>query len=134
MKKYDNFCSNLRVLEKASEQDLDNEFIISGIIDKFFVQFELGWKLLKELIKYEGRPVAASGSPRSIIKEAYKMYDFFDADIWLEMLDRRNDLTHIYDGKEANRLAYLIMDRYIPEFLKMERYIAELYGDTINKL
>ncbi|MBQ1613636.1 MAG: nucleotidyltransferase substrate binding protein [Selenomonas sp.] len=134
MKKYDNFCSNLRVLEKASEQDLDNEFIISGIIDKFFVQFELGWKLLKELIKYEGRPVAASGSPRSIIKEAYKMYDFFEADIWLEMLDRRNDLTHIYDGKEANRLAYLIMDRYIPEFLKMERYIAELYGDTINKL
>lgn len=134
MKKYDNFCSNLRVLEKASEQDLDNEFIISGIIDKFFVQFELGWKLLKELIKYEGRPVAASGSPRSIIKEAYKMYDFFEADIWLEMLDRRNDLTHIYDGKEANRLAYLIMDRYIPEFLKMERYIAELYGVTINKL
>lgn len=134
MKKYDNFCSNLRVLEKASEQDLDNEFIISGIIDKFFVQFELGWKLLKELIKYEGRPVAASGSPRSIIKEAYKMYDFFEADIWLEMLDRRNDLTHIYDGKEANRLAYLIMERYIPEFLKMERYIAELYGDTINKL
>lgn len=134
MKKYDNFCSNLRVLEKASEQDLDNEFIISGIIDKFFVQFELGWKLLKELIKYEGRPVAASGSPRSIIKEAYKMYDFFEADIWLEMLDRRNDLTHIYDEKEANRLAYLIMDRYIPEFLKMERYIAELYGDTINKL
>ena len=134
MKKYDNFCSNLRVLEKASEQDLDNEFIISGIIDKFFVQFELGWKLLKELIKYEGRPVAASGSPRSIIKEAYKMYDFFEADIWLEMLDRRNDLTHIYDGKEANRLAYLIMDRYIPEFLKMERYIADLYGDTINKL
>ena len=134
MKKYDNFCSNLRVLEKASEQDLNNEFIISGIIYKFFVQFELGWKLLKELIKYEGRPVAASGSPRSIIKEAYKMYDFFEADIWLEMLDRRNDLTHIYDGKEANRLAYLIMDRYIPEFLKMERYIAELYGDTINKL
>ena len=134
MKKYDNFCSNLRVLEKASEQDLDNEFIISGIIDKFFVQFELGWKLLTELIKYEGRPVATSDSPRSIIKEAYKMYDFFEADIWLEMLDRRNDLTHIYDGKEANRLAYLIMDRYIPEFLKMERYIAELYGDTINKL
>ena len=80
MKKYDNFCSNLRVLEKASEQDLENEFIISGIIDKFFIQFELGWKLIKELIKYEGRPIAASGSPRSIIKEAYKIYDFFDED------------------------------------------------------
>lgn len=59
---------------------------------------------------------------------------FFDADIWLKMLDRRNDWTHICDGKEANRLAYLIMDRYIPEFLKMERYIADFYGDTLDEL
>jgi len=94
------------------------EFIISGIIDKFFVQFELGWKLIKELIKYEGGPIAASGSPRSIIKEAYKIYNFFDEDIWLEMLDQRNDLTHIYDGEKANELARLVMDRYIPEFQK----------------
>ena len=54
MKKFDNYQSNLRVLETAKEQDLDNEFIVSGIIDKFFVQFELGWKVLKELLTYEG--------------------------------------------------------------------------------
>ncbi|BAL84349.1 putative nucleotidyltransferase substrate binding protein [Selenomonas ruminantium subsp. lactilytica TAM6421] len=134
MKKYDNFCSNLHILSKASEQDLQNEFIISGIIDKFFVQFELGWKLIKELIKYEGRPIAASGSPRTIIKEAYKIYDFFDEDIWLEMLDQRNDLTHIYDGKKANELVYVIMNRYIPEFQKMEKSIKKLYGSSINDL
>ena len=60
MRKYDNFCSNLAVLSQASEQDLNNEFIIGGIIDKFFVQFELGWKVLKELLKYEGSSVSAS--------------------------------------------------------------------------
>ena len=32
MRKYDNFCSNLAVLSQASEQDLNNEFIIGGII------------------------------------------------------------------------------------------------------
>ncbi len=134
MQKYDNYCSNLRVLSQASNQDLRNEFIISGIIDKFFVQFELGWKLLKELLKYEGRPIAASGSPRMIVKEAYKIYDFFDEDTWLDMLDQRNDLTHIYDGNKANELAHQIMDRYIPEFQKMEKRILELYGDCINDL
>lgn len=134
MKKYDNFCSNLHVLSQASEQDLENEFIISGIIDKFFVQFELGWKLLKELAKYEGRSVAASGSPRTIIKEAYKIYDFFDEEVWLEMLEQRNDLTHIYDGKKARELAELVMARYIPEFIKMEKYISEIYGKIINEL
>ena len=39
MKKFDNFISNLDVLERAENEDLNNEFILSGIIDKFFIQF-----------------------------------------------------------------------------------------------
>ena len=54
MKKFDHFKSNLKILEKADKEDLTNEFILGGIIDKFFIQFELGWKVLKELLTYEG--------------------------------------------------------------------------------
>lgn len=54
MKKFNNYVSNLRVLECADKESLENEFIISGIIDKFSIQFELGWKTLKELLSYEG--------------------------------------------------------------------------------
>ena len=50
MKKFDNFVSHIDVLAKAKDEDLENEFIISGIIDKFSIQFELGWKVLKELL------------------------------------------------------------------------------------
>ncbi|MBQ7681886.1 MAG: nucleotidyltransferase substrate binding protein, partial [Oscillibacter sp.] len=71
MKKFDHFASNLAVLERARAEDLENEFIISGVIEKFYVQFELGWKVLKELLKYEGRAESNSGSPREIIKAAY---------------------------------------------------------------
>lgn len=134
MKKFENFTTYLHVLEKASEQDLENEFIISGIIDKFFVQFELGWKLLKELLKYEGRAVGMSGSPRAIIKDAYSIYDFLDADVWLEMLGNRNDLTHIYDGEMAKKLVNIIINRYIPEFHKMENSINATYGNVIKEL
>lgn len=45
MKKFDNFVSYVGVLAKAKDEDLENEFIISGIIDKFSIQFELGWKV-----------------------------------------------------------------------------------------
>ena len=41
MKKYENYVSHLRVLERAGQERLDNEFIVSGIIDKFSIQFEL---------------------------------------------------------------------------------------------
>ena len=47
MKKFDNYKSNLSVLSMAGNQDLSNDFIISGIIDMFNIQFELGWKVLK---------------------------------------------------------------------------------------
>ena len=80
MKKFDNYVSNLRVLERADKEMLDNEFIISGIIDKFCIQFELGWKLLKELLAYEGSAASATGFPRSIIKEAYSVYPLFDGE------------------------------------------------------
>ena len=131
MKKYENFANNLSVLSRANGEDLTNEFIIGGIIDKFFIQFELGWKLWKELLKYEGVAKAATGSPREIIKEAYKYFDFMDAEIWLDMLKSRNDMTHIYNGKQARALVDTIIKEYIPEFQKMQQNLLKMYGEHL---
>ena len=87
MKKFDNIITNLNVLEKAENEDLENEFVISGIIDKFFIQFELSWKVLKTLLRYEGKSAANSGSPREILEAAYSVYEFIGEDIWLDMLE-----------------------------------------------
>ena len=129
MKRYDAFVRHLEVLRQAHIQDLTNEFIISGIIDKFFIQFELGWKLLKDLLHYEGLTVAASGSPRTIIKEAYLLYDFLDEETWLCMLRARNDVAHIYNSALAQNLVGDILTQYIPAFTAMEAGIRKRYGD-----
>ncbi len=109
MKKFENYCSNLTVLSAADQQDLNNEFIIGGIIDKFTIQFELGWKVLKELLRYEGRGEANSGSPREILKTAFELYDFVDEELWLAMLKDRNSMNHIYDGQAARDLVQTIL-------------------------
>lgn len=134
MKKYENYVSNLSVLCKAELEDMENEFIISGIIDKFFVQFELGWKVLKELLKYEGVEAAVTGSPRVIIKEAYKVFPFLNEDIWLSMLRARNDMTHIYNGTAARRLVQVILDSFIPEFIQIQKGIEEYYEGNIPQV
>ena len=134
MKKFDNYQKNLAVLSTAGAQDLSNEFIIGGIIDKFFLQFELGWKVLKELLVYEGIPAAKSGSPREILKEAYKYYPCIDERIWLSMLSERNNTAHIYDGNAARILAQKILDDYIPAFRKLEESILEKYGSILETL
>ena len=134
MKRYDEFARHLAVLRQARAQDLTNEFIISGIVDKFFIQFELGWKLLKDLMRYEGRAVSASGSPRAILKEAYLLFDFLDEDVWLTMLRARNDMTHIYSSARAEALVEEILTRYIPAFEQMERGLSERYGDLLTDI
>lgn len=45
MEKFNNYVSNLEVLQYAGQQDLDNEFIS--------VQFEFGWKILKDKLEEE---------------------------------------------------------------------------------
>ena len=129
MKKFDHYRANLAVLSKADQQDLENEFIIGGIIDKFMIQFELGWKVLKELLQYEGRSEARSGSPREILKTSFQVYDFVDEDVWLGMLKDRNSMGHMYDGNAARRLARTIIDVYLPAFRHMERKIIEKYPE-----
>ena len=79
------------------------KWIISGIIDKFFVQFELGWKVLKQLLQYEGKEISRSGSPRDIIKAAYACFDFLEERTWLCMLQKRNDTAHIYNEEAAGQ-------------------------------
>lgn len=134
MKKFDYYCRHLQVLKKAEQEDLDNEFIISGIIDKFFIQFELGWKVMKTLLVYEGDSMGHNGSPRDIIKEAYRFWGFMDEEIWLRMLRERNDTTHIYDGEAAKELVQKILKEYIGEFERLQDEVQQRYSEVLEKM
>jgi len=50
------------------------------------------------------------------------------------MLKDRNDMTHIYDGKAAQRLAYRILDSYIPVFIRMREGIETYYQGELSKI
>lgn len=131
MRKYENFASALKTLSTASSQDLENEFVQSGVIDKFSLQFEHGWKLLKELISYEGDRTAAAGSPRDIIKTASSYYDFMDEETWLAMLRDRNNTAHVYDENAAKQPVTTVIEHNIPEFVRLNDGLLSRYGDLL---
>lgn len=134
MKRFNELTRHLNVLKRAPKEDLENEFIISGVIDKFFIQFELSWKVLKQLLLYEGDAVGRTGSPREIIKAAYARYDFIDEEIWLVMLKERNDTTHIYNEAKAKELVGKIVNVYIGEFDKIQKEIQNRYERILPTL
>ena len=114
MKKYENFASALANLEDAPNQDLNNDFVQSGLINKFNLQFELSWKLLKRLLEYEGATLAASGSPRAILKESYRFYG-------LARYAQRPQYERPYLRQQArSRLDSAHLERLYPRFLSVE--------------
>ena len=52
----------------------------------------------------------------------------------LSMLKDRNDMTHIYDGEAAGKLAGKILKEYIPEFQKLRAQILLRYKDILETL
>lgn len=134
MKKFDNYASALETLVLAPNQDLDNDFVQSGIIDKFSLQFELGWKLLKALLSYEGDATAVTGSPHDIIKAANCYYEFLDEEIWLSLLRDRNNTAHVYDQQLAKQLVDTTIRTYIPEFVRLREGVVGRYGELLDSL
>lgn len=95
---------------KKPELDLLQQ---AGIIQGFEFTFELSWKTLKDLLEYLGTIAA---SPRDAIKEAFAMHIIQDGHLWLEMLERRNILSHTYSEEQSAHSVLQIRTRYFPAF------------------
>lgn len=99
------------------------------------MQFELGWKLLKALIAYEGEAARQTGSPRDIIKAAWRIFGFLDEELWLSMLRDRSDTAHIYDAQLVQELINRIITDYLPAFIQPRDGVVARYGkDALDEM
>ncbi|MFC1596027.1 HI0074 family nucleotidyltransferase substrate-binding subunit [Candidatus Margulisiibacteriota bacterium] len=102
-------------LQRLDEAVLEAESIleIDGVIQRFEFTFELFWKLLKVYLEKEG---IIAKTPRSCLKEAYKISLIKDEELWLKMLEDRNYSVHIYDQNESREIYERIKGKYVNAF------------------
>ena len=84
-----------------------------GMIQRFEFALELGWKTLKDYLDYEGL-VIAPVTPRNVVKEAFGAGILPDGQVWIDMIDHRNLLSHTYDEKTFEAAVLAVRDRYFP--------------------
>lgn len=126
MKKYENFCKAFANLKSCL--DISQPYSIAeqtGITGLFTICFEQSWKLLKEILEYHGYFTQKTGSPRLIIKSAYQCGMINDECCWLDILETRNALAHIYDEELALAAIKKILSEYIPAFEELKKIIDE---------
>lgn len=63
-------------------------------MQRFEFCFELAWKAIQECLREEG---ADCQSPKSCLREAYRLEWLMDETGWIAMLDDRNLTAHTYD-------------------------------------
>ena len=116
MKKYENFCSSLGNMKDIYnyEEPYDN-VVLTGLVGLYEITFEQSWKMMKEILQNHGYEEGATGSPKIILKTAYKAGMIKDEELWLRALQARNNVTHSYN----QIIALGIVSEARNEFYKM---------------
>ena len=111
-------------LSEACAQESYNRLEVAGLIQTFEFTFELTWKTLKDLLEFEGYDAA---SPRSVICTALeaKHISALQCETLLEVLGKRNLLTHTYDEDNVTEAQALILENFEPVLTAIVFYLTE---------
>lgn len=85
-------------LKEACQRESIDWLVAAGTIQTFEFTFELSWKTLKDYMSEKGD---TAKFPREVIKNGFQMGLIQDGHRWIEMLDKRNELTHTYNEEQA---------------------------------
>jgi len=126
MKKYENFKAALSNLKDIyAYQEPYGNVEIAGMVGLYEICFEQSWKAMKEILEANGYSEGATGSPRTILKTAYKAGMIYDEELWLDALVSRNNVTHAYNQAIAMDIIKQTKEKYYDMFVELEQTIDE---------
>ncbi len=126
MKKFENFKSALLNLKDIySCQEPYSNVEIAGMVGLYKICFEQAWKAMKEILQNSGYAEGATGSPRTILKTAYKAGMLDDEELWMAALISRNNVAHAYNEAIAMDIIRQTKDKYYEMFVQLEQTIEK---------
>ena len=100
-----------------------NELEKEGAIQRFEYSLELAWKTAKDFLEHSG-VVIDPATPREVIKQAFAARVIADGQVWIDMLNHRNLLSHTYDCALFEEAAEALAARYLPAIGQLHDYFA----------
>ncbi|WP_017756510.1 nucleotidyltransferase substrate binding protein [Calidifontibacillus oryziterrae] len=112
-------------LHRSIDRDpIKDDLVIDATIQRFEFTYELSWKLLKSHLEFNGH--LGVNSPRTVIKEAFKVGLITEGEKWLKMLEDRNRTFHTYDEETALEIYKNIKNEYVTIFDSLVNKLKEL--------
>ena len=124
MKKFDNFKAALANLKDVfSYNEPYGNVEIAGMVGLYEICFEQSWKMMKEILEAHGYEDGATGSPKIILKTAYKAGMIKDEELWLRALQERNNVTHSYNERIALGIVMRAKESFYDMFCQLKNEI-----------
>ena len=116
--RFANYEKALRQLTHAIENNDINpiDIIKEGIIQRFEFTHELAWKVMKDFLEYEG--YTSIIGPRSATREAFNKGIIEEGQIWMDMIESRNNTVHTYNENILEIEYKKIITFYFPLLVK----------------
>ena len=122
--RFQNFDRAFVLLRDALENGPDtlNQLEKEGVIQRFEFSFELAWKSLKDFMEHDGF-VFATITPRQVLKDAFAAKILPDGQVWIDMLDHRNLLSHTYNLSKFEEAVTAVHERYLAAFDQLHEFL-----------
>ena len=124
--RFQNFDRAVVLLREPLKRGIDTLYALEkeGTVQRFEFALELAWKTLKDYLEHEGT-VIEPVTPRNVIKEAFAAQILGDGQVWIDMLDHRNVLSHTYDSATFEKAVHAIDQRYSVAIDALHRWFVE---------
>ena len=97
--RFENYRKAQTFLRDSLEKETLSELEKAGVVQAFEFSFELAWKTMKDYLNEKG---VEALYPREVIKQAVKHGLFADGELWMDMLDSRNLMSHTYKETDSD--------------------------------
>ena len=95
-----------------------------GTVQRFEVALELAWKTMKDFLEHEGE-VLAPVTPKVVVKAAFSAGVVLEGQVWIDMLDHRNLLSHTYNFASFEKAVEAIASRYLPAMGSLHEFFHQ---------
>lgn len=124
--RFESFTKALHLLREPMERDLRELSPLEreGTVQRFEFTLELAWRVVKDFLE-DGGLVIVPASPKNVLKEGFAARIIDDGQVWIDMVDHRNLLSHTYDARQFSAAVDAIQQRYLPAIERLHAWFGE---------
>jgi nucleotidyltransferase substrate binding protein (TIGR01987 family) len=113
-------------LNEENENEILDEIIKEGLIQRFEYTYELAWNVMKDYAYYQGGSSLEIRGSRDAFRYAFQAGLIENGELWMEMISSRQMTSHTYDEETVEAIYTKIISAYHGAYLQFQKTMEEI--------